>query len=429
MYPNSRKIKRDYTQPFFSTNKKRSYLRFYYVAFMLFFIAILPVLAFWQYDSLQLASLDYLGYAPTATPFASLRASTGEEYYRSGDIEKAAIFFEQAVNQQPENIDYMYEYGRILIELDRNTEAAAFGDSMIRINPNDPRGYALKAIALAWTDPTVAIPAALEGTELDNQFAPLHSALAIAYTRIGRYAEALQRGDLAIRLDEMDANARRSYAYPLIFTGDYAGAIRQLERAIAINPSLTGPYFELASLYRSVAINRPEIAVSIYQSVLEIEADNERAYLRLCETFAAAGLFREAEPFCDTALEIDPLYASAYRMTGQLRYSRRNYEGAIEAFNTCIELSDDANVEGYNEVEIECIYILGLAHYFLGADHCDDAWLYLNQALNHPESVDSVTTSILQGLENTRRNCGYADQPLPTPIPPTPIPPTPIGGY
>ena len=129
---------------------------------------------------------------------------------------------------------------------------------------------------------------------------------------------------------QRDASARRAYSYPLDLHGRYTEAIAQLEKAIAINPNLTAAYFELASLYRRV--NQPRMSVAIYNRVLEIDPNNARAYLRICETFAAVGEFKDAEPFCDQALEIDPEYADAHRMLGQLRYSRRNYEGAIEEF-------------------------------------------------------------------------------------------------
>jgi tetratricopeptide (TPR) repeat protein len=166
-------------------------------------------------------------------------------------------------------------------------------------------------------------------------------------------------------------------------------------------------------------VKNPGMAVGIYNRVLEIDPDNARAYLRICETMAAVDKadFRKAQPFCEQALEIDPKYASAHRMLGQLRYSRRNYEGAIEEFNTCIELGSE---------EIECYYIRGLAHYFLG--QCELAWNVLNDSLvraKDPAIVSAITT----GLTNVTVRCaGYQDRKPPTPIPPTPIPPTPIGG-
>lgn len=430
MFNQDRKIKRNYKRNFFS--HRRDFGRFNFFVFMLILILIIPFVIFWQADTIQLATLDYFNLAPTATPFAGERATIGEEFHRSGNLQVAENYFRLAVEQQPENISYMYEYGLILIELDRNEEAVTYGEKMMEIAPDDPRGYALKANAIAWSNPTEAIPVAVSGTEVDNEFAPLHGALAISYTRIGRYTEALREGDLAVRIDPYNADVRRSYSLPLIYTANYSGAIQQLEQAIAINPNLVGPYFELASLYRSPVINQPEYAVAIFYEILNIEPNNERAYLRLCETYAAAGLFQEAEIFCDSALEINPNYSSAHRMTGQLRYSRRNYEGSIESFERCQELSiSTPENPDYNEVEIECIYILGLAHYFLAInDNCQKAWDWLNIALNHPEAQTSTLANIIQGLENVTVNCpGFRGQTLPTAIPPTPIPPTPIGGF
>jgi tetratricopeptide (TPR) repeat protein len=414
MYRTPRRIRRDYNRSFFS--KRRNYARLYFVVFMLLLIAGIPFLAFWQFDRLSLAALDVVGMAPTATPFASNYATRALDVYTSGDVQGAGDLMEQAARLQPENINYLYEYGRLLIELDRSDEAANLGDQIIAIDNSDPRGYALKANALVWDDPAAAIPVAITGAELgDAPYAPLDAALAIAYTNIGRYAEALQRGDRAVRVDPQNASARRAYSYPLIFTGNYTEAIRQLEQAIAINPNLTGPYFELASLYRR--LDQEEMAVSIYNRVLDIDPINERAYLRLCETYAAVGRFQEAQFYCEDALDIDPLYASAHRMLGQLQYSRRNYESSIESFETCVALGSE---------EIECYYIRGLAHYYLG--QCDQAWDVLTESLSRAQQ-QPIVDAISSGLRFVTSNCaGYQGQSLPTPIPPTPIPPTPIGG-
>ena len=407
-----RKIKRDSKRTFFYRRSKTG--RWIFVLIMLTIILAIPAITSLQFNSIQLSALKIIGYAPTATPLASERANQAQAYYQNGAISDALTYYEMSVKQQPENINYLYEYGRMLIELDRSEEAAPLGDTIIQLAPKDPRGYALKANALMWTDPESAIPAAIQGIELGVPFAPLPAALAVAYTNIDRYQEALQRGDQAIRWDASDASARRAYSFPLIYTGRYTEAIEQLEKAIAINPNVAAPYFELASVYRR--INQPRMSVAIFNRVLEIDPNNARAYLRICETYAAVGEFRDAEPYCDQALEIDPKYASAHRMLGQLRYSRRNYEGAIEEFQTCLDLGSE---------EIECYYIRGLAHYYLG--QCDLAWEWLNDSLARaadPAVVDTITI----GLTNVTIKCtGYKGRDLPTAIPPTVSPPTPIG--
>jgi tetratricopeptide (TPR) repeat protein len=413
MFRHSTRIERNYNKPFFS--RRRQTWRLYFVLVMIGLIIGIPVITATQFSAIQLEALELVGMAPTPTPFASVRAEQGQQLYLAGDIEESEQYFRMAAEMQPENVSYLYEYGKVLVELERYPEARALGDRIIALAPNDPRGYALAANSLVWSDPTSAIPYAITGIELGQPYAPLNGALAIAYTNIGRYQEALQRGDLAIRQDPMDASVRRAYSFPLIFSGRWNEAAEQLEQAIAINPNLSAPYFELASLYRR--LNNEEMAIAIFDRLIEIDPTNAKAYLRKCETYAAVGLFQEAEPFCQQALALDPQYAEAYRMQGQLRYSRRNYEGSIESFNTCISLGSSA---------VECYYIRGLAHYYL--NQCDDAWRVLNESLAYttePQILESINT----GLTLITRNCaGYQGQSLPTPIPPTPIPPTPIGG-
>lgn len=416
MRPNH-KIKRDYNKPFFS-NRKRGLSGVPLFLFGLVIGGIIVGLLFivtQQYDKMQYMALDALGIAPTPTLFASQHGEKGLQLYNEGRIDEALKEFEIAVQQRPDDIDYLYEYGKILIELDRYDDAVPIGDRAIQVAPDDVRGYALKARSLMWSDPGTAIPTAVTGLEINPNYAPLHAALAVAYTNIGRYAEGLQRGITAIDLDPLSAFSHRAYSIPLIYTGRNSQAIEQLEEAVAINPNLTPPYFELAAQYR--AIDFPEMAVGVYRRVLEIDPDNAKAYLRMCETYASVGEFLTGSGFCETALEIDSEYASAWRMLGQLQYSRRNYEGSIDSFNNCVK---------FGSTEVECFYIRGLAHYYLG--QCNEAWIVLQESLQYAVQ-DVIIENIMYGLDAITIRCsGYENQSLPTAIPPTAIPPTPIGG-
>ncbi len=416
MRPNQ-KIKRNYNKPFFSNRKRGlSGVPLFLFGLLIGVIAMgLVVMTTQNYGQMQYMALDALGIAPTPTLYASEHAQLGVDLYVAGDAEEALAEFELAVQQRPDDINYLYEYGKLLIELDQFDAAVPIGERAIAVAPNDVRGYALKARALMWSDPGTAIPTAVSGLEIDPNFAPLHAALSIAYTNIGRYAEGLQRGIAAVNLDPMDAFSHRAYSIPLIYTGRNSQAIEQLEEAVNINPNVTPPYFELAAQYR--AIDFPEMAVGVYRRVLTIDPDNAKAYLRLCETYASVGEFIVASGFCETAIDIDPQYGSAWRMLGQLQYNRRNYESSIDSFNNCVRFGSD---------EVECYYIRGLAHYFL--DQCDDAWVVLQDSLNYT-SQEQIIEAINIGLYNITQRCsGYETQSLPTAIPPTPIPPTPIGG-
>lgn len=422
-------IKRDYSQPFFSSRRRRtSGSRFLFLYGLL--IGGFLVVVYTQFDRLQLAALDAVGLAPTATPFASTLATQGAEAFLRGDVAAAHDAFEMAHRQQPNNLDYAYEYGKMLIELNRAQEVLdprralndkSLADWAIELNPRDPRGYTLKTKALVWVGRAAdAIPIGVSGLEQSTAFAPLYAALGRAYTSIGRYQQGLTYGEQAVRLDPLDVDAHRSYAYSLIWVGARNEAIGQLEDAIAINPYLTASYFELAAQY--LASNQDEMAIATYERILSLEPRNERAYLRLCESYNKVGQNDRAQGYCEDALNINPEYAPAWMRVGMARYTRRNYEGAIEAFNNCVNFGDGG--------QIECWYLRGLAHYYLG--QCDQAWSILTESLPMAESLpdnDLLIANIREGLRLTTVSCAnYAGRPLPTDIPPTPIPPTPIGG-
>ncbi|MFZ4815823.1 MAG: tetratricopeptide repeat protein [Phototrophicaceae bacterium] len=413
-------IKRDYSRPLFGS-RQRGGLGRLLMSYMLFLTTTLVVI--WlQFDRLQLVALDAVGLAPTATPFASEYASRGYDLFLVGNLAEAVQAYEMAVQLQPDNLGYLYEYGRTLIELDRGAEAIAIADRMIAVGGvEDPRGYALKAKAMVWEgDSAGAIPLAVTGLEINPNFAPLYAARSRAYTNIGRWQQGLADGQRAVELDPMDGDAHRSYAYALIWVGDREGAINQLEQAIAINPNFTPPYFELALNY--LALNRDSMGIATYERILSLEPRNERAYLRLCEAYFKIGQNDQAENYCNDAIELNATYAQAWRQLGMVRYNRRNYEGAIESFDQCVAVGGE---------EIQCWYLRGLAHYYLG--DCDDAWQTLEDSLARSSDRlpdDPVMQAIREGLRLTTVSCPtYSGRALPTSIPPTQIPPTPIGGF
>ena len=432
-------IRRDYSQPFFSNRRKRRHLW----RWLILYVLLLGGFLFFvdsQFNQIQHAVLEAVGMAPPPTPFASELATTAMERYLAGNLPDAATLLLQAVNQQPQNVDYLYEYGRILLELGGDVpsyyqEAVTMGDRAIEANPNDPRGYALKTRALDLSgDPANAIPVGQAGLNVDRNFAPLYAALSSAYRSIDRYDTALQNAERAIELDPTDPSSRRIYAYALVWVGRTDEAIDQLEQAVQLNPNLAGPYFELAGLYRARAgqsqdtVMAQELyasSIALYEQILAMQPENARAYLRLCDAYFEARENRRAQDYCAQAVTINPQYAQAWASLGQTQYSQRNYEGAIESFEQCVALAG-------GEADIRCFYLRGLAHYYLG--QCDEAWTILSDSVERIRATSSdqsnpVLQASQEGLRLVTVSCpAYTNRPLPTAIPPTAIPPTPIGG-
>lgn len=431
-------VKRDWSEPFFATNRRRRRGMWRWVVLYAIIIGGFLFLVDSNFSTLQTAALSAVGQAPEPTPFASVYATRGMERFMAGNLRDAESLFRQAVTQQPQNVEYLYQYGRILIELGSTDpqyweQAVTVGDQAIQADVNDPRGYALKTRALDLTEsPENAIPVGQAGLNVDENFAPLYAALSSAYGSIDRYDVALDYGEQAITRDPNDPDSRRIYAYALLWVGELDEAVNQLELAVALNPNLAGAYFELAGMYRRQASQSENPtaqlelyarAIATYEQILAMQPENARAYLRLCDAYFEARENVRASDYCQDALAIDPEYAQAWASYGQTQYSRRNYEGAIQSFENCLT---------YGSTDIRCYYLRGLAHYYL--NDCDDAWSILNESVNRITVVSNdpgnpVLQAAQEGLRLVTISCtGYQGRALPTAVPPTAVPPTPIGG-
>ncbi len=431
-------IRRDDSHAF-SFRKRRERPWRIIIIFSIFIIALLFIIDS-NYSRFQILALEVVGQAPAPTQFASFYATNASQQFVQGDLIGARNNYQQAIRQQPNNINYLYEYGRVLLELGAEDvtywqEAATIGEQISQIDPNNPRGYYIQSRAQDQLgNSEIAVPLAQQGLNLDANFAPLYAALSSAYRNIDRYDVALSFAEQSISRDPNDAGARRIYAYALMWLGRYDEAIAQLEQAIVLNPNMTGPYFELAGQYLSrssqmfgsaLGTEYAARAIATLTLITQMQPDNARAYLRLCDAYFSIGENITATQYCQQALNINPEYAVAWASLGQTQYSRRNYESAIESFETCLR---------YGSTDIRCYYLRGLALYYLG--NCEDAWNVLTEAQNliQQENQNPNNPVLLATMEGLRlitatSSCtGFANRALPTAIPPTAIPPTPIGG-
>jgi tetratricopeptide (TPR) repeat protein len=415
-------IRRDYSHSFFS-NKKRGGVSVRFLVLFSLVMAVLLVVYFSNLETIQNETLKALNMAPPPTTLPSQHAVDGMQLFYMGDLDGAIDAFEEAVRMRPNNIDYLYEFGSLLMEADRFDEAMLVAEQAITVAPDDPRGYALKSRGLMWSDPPQAIQVAIQGLDRDETFAPLYASQGVAYTNLGRWQEGLRMATRARELDPNNIFVQMSYQWPATYRGDYRGAIEALEMAIGLNPNLVTPYFYLARLYSLPQVGESTMAIATYEHILMMEPENERAYLRLCQTYAAVdqARFDVAQFYCDRAILINPEYGDAYAQRGQMQYVRRNYEGAIESFEACIN---------YGSQLIECRYLLGFAHYRLG--NYTEAWEVTNEA--RPMAVAQGNAVVLENIDIILdaiiiRSPQYRDETIPTVVPPTPLPPTPIGGF
>lgn len=406
-------IQRDYSQPFFgSSRRRRGRGRLAFIVLIL--LAGVAFAIYSQRDLLQLMALDALGMAPIPTPLSVELATDAMNAYVVGDLKNAAAYWEQALSQRPEDVDYIHEYGRVLIEMEDYERAITLGDRAITANSFDPRGFALKASALIFADRAAeALPVALAGIEADRRYAPLYASMGRAYVNLGNLPAAIENAEEAVALDPQDSDVRRSYAYALSAVAEHEAAISELTLAVMLDPGNIPAQMELAFQY--LASNRDLEAIALYDQIIAQQPLNARAMLRLCSAYLKVGQFIQAIDTCERAVDTDPTYVSAQFRLAMLLYTERNYAEAQEGFSACVELEPN---------NIECKYRLGLTHYYLG--DCDNGWRILQESMEQAQQeivADDVISNIRLGLGAMTQNCaaysGFSSQ-FPGGVQPTP---------
>ena len=382
------RIKRDYTQPFFR-QPKRHPLRNMLIAALLGLLLGLAIL--WQWEAVE-GAVQSLGTSPlTPTPLPSELATRASELFVAGDLIGAEALLAKAVEERPDNSAYLYEHGRLLIELGRYEGAHEHGAAITEIDARDARGFALKAAALTWQgQPAVAIPIALSGLELNPRFAPLHATLARAYVDSQRWADGLEASERGLSIEADDVDLIRVYAYALQSVGSYNDAINYLQRAIELRPTYLPVHFELAGLY--LGRDEDQSAIDIYNRILSLDPRNARAMLRLCLAYRKVGEFARALGFCEDSVANVPEDPEAQFQLGLLYYRERQFEASRDAFEQCVQYDD-----GF--YDLSCRYRLGLSHYYTG--ECMLGWSLLRDSLDLAQAAGDTATvgNILQGLD------------------------------
>ncbi|MBC6957042.1 MAG: hypothetical protein DWB44_12750 [Chloroflexi bacterium] len=398
-------IHRDYSQPFFGSRRRRRGVGRRWLLVLLALIAVLGFAAYSQRDALQLAVLSAMNMAPTPTPGPTELVSQARAMRAQGDLSRAAALYEQALAARPDDIDWLYEYGLLQMDLENYAAAVDLGQRAIDIDSFDPRGYALKARGYVWQgDGAAAIPVALSGLNVDGRFAPLHAMLGRAYTLSGNLRAGIDSAEAGVAIDPGNAEARRALAFALNYAASYDAATEELETALSLEPGNVSIAMELAFQY--LALNRDEDAIDLYNTVLKLQPRNSRAMLRLCRAYRKVGQFDEALTQCENAVRADPSYVSAQFQLGLLRYSEpyREFTAAAENFSTCVSF-DPSNVE--------CLFRWGLTDYYRYlADGdtalCGTAWDKLNQSLQMADgrpNLEQTIADIQLGMEHVARDC------------------------
>jgi tetratricopeptide (TPR) repeat protein len=169
-----------------------------------------------------------------------------------GRHDEAIKFFDKAIELGPGEVDALNNRAFAYIKMGQEEKALADIEEALKKNPEyhpaiDTKGF----ILYSQGDYHNALKEFQKGISLNQDFAELWYHKGLAHFKLEQYGHAIRCYDDALRIRPRFAEAYNDKAVALSKKGDILGAIEQVKRAIALNPSLSDAQINLERLIQA----------------------------------------------------------------------------------------------------------------------------------------------------------------------------------
>lgn len=120
----------------------------------------------------------------------------------------------------------------------------------------------------------------------------------------GRYAEALNDLEQAVRIAPGDALIQYAYGQTFARIEKFVEAAEAFEKTVSLAPQFAPPHYNLG--WARIQLGEIEAAEQSFRRGLQIDPDYALAWAQLAGIAATRGQFKEAHALADRALSIDP---------------------------------------------------------------------------------------------------------------------------
>jgi putative PEP-CTERM system TPR-repeat lipoprotein len=204
---------------------------------------------------------------------------------------------------------------------------------------------------------------------------------AAAMVLVGQdFADVLVRTERLLQKDPNNVAARVMHANATAGLTHFDAAISEIQQAIALDPTHSGPYGSLGAL--QLATGATAQAERTFRHAVDVEPRSATAHLMLASYYWAAGRFADAERSLQRAVAIDPGHLGAHRALAVF------YLGANRAADAEAHLK--AIAEAAPSIEAE----LALADFYVAMKRPAEAMPILQRVARQPAGYSEARSRI-----------------------------------
>ena len=188
----------------------------------------------------------------------------GLVYYKTGQFDKAAADFQEAVTLRPSYLDAYSNLGMAYYQIGRMDRAIENFDKAISLEPAYYKAYNNRAMTLGKMGRLDdAIADYRRAIALNPSSPQTYFNLGILHAQAGLFDQAIESFSRSLAADPAYADAYSSRALAYTFTGQYDRALDDFARALAMVRNPATVHFNRGNLY--LKIDRKELALADFQ--------------------------------------------------------------------------------------------------------------------------------------------------------------------
>ena len=237
----------------------------------------------------------------------------------NGRLEDAIVEMERAVALKPEFADLRFTLGGLLVDANRLDEAREHFENALSINPKFFKArcnLARVLVTIGETEKSAQL--VRDAIEDCPKFYRDNLEQLVQLLRTGESSDALDRAFQEILEDRPSSTqVRREIAIEAIQNGDYAEAVRELKKSIAVNPDYPDLHNYLGIAYGNSGM--VDDSIEEFETALKINPYYMKARLNLGLALYDQGRYEEAQNHIERVLNVQPENQLAQNLLAELR--------------------------------------------------------------------------------------------------------------
>ncbi len=231
------------------------------------------------------AAIGYLAHARELDPENSgVQYSFGMVCLEKSYPEDAYVSLKKAADLNPDNASYNYAAGAVMMSRRDVREGYPYLRKYCRLKPANPHGHlALGAAYFYGHDPDLARKEIAGVAENPETSAEAHYFLGRLANQEGKFSEAVQDFQEAIRESPAYAEAYAELGFSLVKLKQYAEAEKNLRKALEINPQSYTANLGLMMLYERTKDPRAPEQVNRFSKIREVREQRDKDFMRTVE--------------------------------------------------------------------------------------------------------------------------------------------------